>query len=202
MKKKLIIFDLDGVIINSKKNMCIAWEETSKEFNLNIKFSQYFKFLGLSFSKILKSLSIYKNHEKIKSHYSKVSVKNFNKITLYPGVKKILNYLKKSNYLCIVTSKDKYRTKKIIDYFNLNFDLLSSPEEKLRSKPWPDQINKCIKKFKSLKKDTIYIGDTYFDYLAARRAGINFIFASYGYGYKNKIYKTKVNSISDLRKYL
>ena len=35
MKKKLIIFDLDGVLINSLNNMKFALNQTSKQLNIN-----------------------------------------------------------------------------------------------------------------------------------------------------------------------
>ena len=40
---ELIIFDLDGVLINSKNNMKIAWSDVRKKFNIKNKFSEYFK---------------------------------------------------------------------------------------------------------------------------------------------------------------
>ena len=36
MEKKILIFDLDGVLINSKNNMLSAWQYTNKINNLNI----------------------------------------------------------------------------------------------------------------------------------------------------------------------
>jgi len=200
-KKRLVIFDLDGVIVDSKKNMNIAWNDTSKKFQLNISFQKYFKFLGKSFYEILKSLGIKKNFENIANHYSKISLKNFNKIKLYKGVKNTLNFIKKENYICIVTSKDKFRTKKLVKYFELKFDYLGCPKKKLRPKPWPDQILKCINKFDIKKKDIFYIGDTYLNFLSAKRAGISFIYAKYGYGSEKKSYKTEINSIKNLRKF-
>ena len=38
-KKKLIIFDLDGVLINSLKNMEYALDNTNKKLGLNLKFN-------------------------------------------------------------------------------------------------------------------------------------------------------------------
>ena len=35
---KLILFDLDGVIIDTKKNMQLSWKKVQKRFNLNISF--------------------------------------------------------------------------------------------------------------------------------------------------------------------
>ena len=62
-KKKLLIFDLDGVIFDSKKNMELAWNETSKKYNLNILFPLYFKRIGIPFLEILKSLGVKPKNE-------------------------------------------------------------------------------------------------------------------------------------------
>ena len=53
MKKfKTIIFDLDGVIIDSKENMRISWENVRKIFSLRQSFLLYFKHIGYPFKKI------------------------------------------------------------------------------------------------------------------------------------------------------
>ena len=36
-KYSFLIFDLDGVIFDSKKNMVYAWKKTCKKYNLKIK---------------------------------------------------------------------------------------------------------------------------------------------------------------------
>ena len=97
MKKKLIIFDLDGVIIDSKKNMQIAWDQTSKRFNLNLSFKNYYKYLGLNFKEIMIQLKITKNIKEIKNYYIKQSIKNINSIKLFKGLKGTLNLLKKKH---------------------------------------------------------------------------------------------------------
>ena len=40
--KSLYLFDLDGVIIDSKKNMRVSWNLVNKKFGLNISFKKYF----------------------------------------------------------------------------------------------------------------------------------------------------------------
>ena len=55
LKKKLLIFDLDGVLIDSKDNMKLAWTEVQKKYFLNnIAFENYFKEIGRPFIEILK----------------------------------------------------------------------------------------------------------------------------------------------------
>ena len=74
-KKKLIIFDLDGVIVNSLVNMRISWNYVSKKYKLNIKFSEYKKYIGLPFKKILINLNILKNQDILFNEYNKISKK-------------------------------------------------------------------------------------------------------------------------------
>ena len=48
-KKKIFIFDLDGVLINSKKNMENSWLVVRKNFLIKKTFKDYEKFIGLKF---------------------------------------------------------------------------------------------------------------------------------------------------------
>ena len=90
---RLFIFDLDGVIFDSKRNMQLAWGETSKKFNLNIPFQLYFRKIGMPFLKILESLSVQAS-EKIFQCFKKKSLKEIQVIKPYKNVIKILEYLK------------------------------------------------------------------------------------------------------------
>jgi phosphoglycolate phosphatase len=197
------IFDLDGVIFDSKKNMNYAWNLTKKKFNLKPDFKEYFKYLGLPFDEILLKLKI-KLNKKIKNFYYHESQKNINQIKLYKGVKKFLNILaKKKIKFSIVTSKNYMRSKNLLRKFNINPASLHCPRKNIKSKPYPDQLLLAIKKnkFKNKKKYACYVGDTKIDYSAAKAANIDFIFASYGYGkLKNKV--EIISKFSELKKFL
>jgi len=203
VKFKNIIFDFDGVLIDSRSNMKLSWLNTSNKFNFNISFEQYEKHIGLPFKKILIKLGIKKNFLNIEKNYSQQSILNLNKIKLYPNVKKILKYLdKKKISYSIVTSKDKERSLKIIKKFKIKPKSLHTPNKRLRGKPYPDHINYCILKNKLKKKNTCYVGDTYIDYLASNKAGIEFIFASYGFGKDSRMYKYKMKNFIELKKFI
>jgi HAD superfamily hydrolase (TIGR01549 family) len=214
VKKKYnyFFFDLDGVLINSIQNMENAWNTTSKKFNLNIKFSQYKRHIGIPFLKILKKLKIKKKlYLKIQKNYELVSTKNLKKIRLYKDVKKILNIIKKisGNKIAIVTSKNFLKTKKIIKSKNLKFDFISAPIKNLKGKPYPDQIIYSLKKMKiSNKKKCIFIGDTENDYFASSASNIDFVHVSYGYGsiknikHDKKINLYKIRNILELKKFI
>ena len=114
-KYDLVIFDLDGVLINSKKNMQISWNIVRKKFKIKKTFNNYFKFLGYPFFDILKKLSIEKNFKQIQTEYNRNSINNLNNIKLYKDISKILEFLiKKKIKLAIVTSKNKDRTLKLV----------------------------------------------------------------------------------------
>ena len=98
-QKKLFIFDLDGVIFDSKSNMEVAWNETSNRFNLNTPFSLYFKKIGMPFSDILKSLGLI-NDDRIYRYFQRISLK---KISLIKPYKDAINHLiKKEETLMVI----------------------------------------------------------------------------------------------------
>lgn len=202
MKKyKLYIFDIDGVILDSKLNMQITWNEVRKIYKLKPQFDDYFKLIGSPFLKILSKLNIKSDKIKIAKSYSQISKKNFSKIKLYPKIRRVLNKLKLHSKIAVVTSKEKRRTQFFLKKFNLKFDDISCPEKGKRGKPYPDQLLKVIKKCNIEKKDCVYIGDMKVDLVAAKNAKIDFILANYGY--ETRVIKkvSKINNLQDLTKY-
>ena len=201
MKKyKLYIFDLDGVLLDSKSNMKATWNDVKLIHNLNPNFRDYFKLIGAPFIKILERLNIKSNKKKIAKTYFQRSKKYIYKIKLYPKVKTVINRLKSISKVAVVTSKEKKRTHFFLRKFNLKFDIISCPEKGKRGKPYPDQILKVIKKFKISKKDCVYIGDMKVDLVAAKNAKIDFILANYGYEKKRIKNVVKINKFNDLIK--
>ena len=197
---KIFIFDLDGVLINSRQNMLFSWAAVRKKHNINKPFKLYFKNIGAPFKKILEKIKIRSNQSSIEKTFKKNSIKHFDKIRLYPNVINVLSKLKQKNIIGLLTSKDKYRTYKLLKRFKLinYFDFIECPNNKLRGNPYPDQIFKQIKKYDISRKSIYYVGDMGYDLLTAERAGINFIFASYGYGKLKKV--KRIKKLSELLK--
>jgi len=203
LKKKLFLFDVDGVLFNTKHNMENSWKKVCSKFKINKRFSNYFNLVGLPFYEILKKLKIKKNIENIKKYYSEQSVMNNELIKIYPNVKSTIDELKnRGDIVGIVTSKDYKRTKILFKKFNLVFKIIECHSKKKRGKPYPDLINNAVKKANIDKKNVFYIGDTFFDFLTAKNAKIKFIFANYGYGSIPKIKKKYIiNNISQILKF-
>ena len=201
-KFKFFIFDLDGVIFDSKKNMEFSWRETSKYFSLKKSFKVYFSQIGIPFDKILKKIGV-KPNIKIENYYKKQSMKFSNKIRLYKNVKLTLDLLNKKKIpYSIVTSKDLERSKFFLKKYNIKPKSLHCPSKKFKGKPNPDLILNSMKKNKKLPKDSCYVGDTFYDFISSKNAKISFIFASYGYGKKNINYKLQIKKFSDILKFI
>ena len=203
MNKKNFLFDLDGVLIDSKKNMQISWNRVNKKYSLKKKFKKYFENIGIPFYEILKKLNIDKKYFKnIQTDFNKFSSRNISKIKLYPDVYKVLKILNKNCSLAVVTSKNKTRAKEIIKKFKLPFKIILCPSKKNKGKPNPALLKIAINKLKAKKFNCYYVGDMYVDYIASRRAGIKFIFTEYGYSYKNKKYIFKIKKFKELLKFI
>ena len=202
--KKNIIFDLDGVLLDSLKNMLVSWNSVNKKFDLNISFNEYYKHIGIPFKDILKSLKIKKSKfSLIEKQYTTKSFQNLNKVKFYPNVLSTLKYLKKKKYfLGILTSKDKVRTDIILKKLNIKFDVIQCPQKNYKGKPSSDLIKKIIKDTKLKRNECIYIGDSIYDLVMCRAAKVDFLFAKYGYKIGIQNYKHKINKFSDIQKIL
>jgi HAD superfamily hydrolase (TIGR01549 family) len=180
--RKLYVFDLDGVLIDSEKNMEVSWRTVQKEHQVNQAFSEYFKHIGKPFKDILTAIGITKKHSAIQATYERASLEHIGEIQPYVGVVETLSQLKEDHKTAIVTSKSYLRTQEIIRGFPA-FDYVCCPTEGLRGKPAPDQLLYTMAKCNMDPDDTVYIGDMESDYKCARRAGVQFIFAEWGYGH-------------------
>jgi HAD superfamily hydrolase (TIGR01549 family) len=205
MKLKLIIFDLDGVLINSLPNMIYSWNKVKKKFKIKNEFKEYYKFIGLDFYEILENLRIKKkDFLKIKKAYSKFSNEGFNKVKLYKNVKKTLIQLNRIAPLAILTSKDKDRTKKILKklLFEINFQSVQSPTKKFRSKPSSDLMLKLVAENNLNLDQVIFVGDSIYDYQMAKKAHVKFIYARYGYSNLKIKKMNTINSINQIFKFV
>ena len=197
--KKLILFDFDGVLFDSKENMELSWHAVMKEFSIKKNFSNYKKYIGLPFREILLKLNIKHKHKEIEDFYQKNSIKYLNKIKPYPGViKTIKRKDSKDFFLGIWTSKHKKRVDRVLEKYGLKFKILLTPKKGIKGKPYPDQVIKCLKNLKLSNKNVTFIGDMESDRTAAINSKINFIFATYGFGKTKKKNTVKLSSFDKI----
>ncbi len=197
--KKLILFDLDGVLVDSRDNMEHAWSAVQDRLSVDTPFSDYFELVGRPFSDILKILGLESKTKEIDQIFKAVSIEGIHLIKFYPDVKNTLLYLKnKGIKLGVVTSKDLVRTKKILSKFLFDFDVVQSPNDRYRGKPAPDHLLLSMAITNTDPDDTIYIGDMNVDFEASSRANIDYLHATWGYQISPKIDIVTISSIKDI----
>ena len=177
--KKLYVFDLDGVLIDSKKNM----EKSFNSLKTGRPFEDYFKLIGKPFKDILTEIGILTDQDKLMKEYNAFSSKNSKMIKFYDGVEDHLKLLKsQGKKLAIVTSKHVDRTHDILSKLDVEFDFICCPTEGLRGKPSPDQLLYTLAHCNTNPCDAVYVGDMPVDMECAEASSVDFIFAEYGYG--------------------
>ena len=204
MSKKAIIFDFDGVLIDSVNIKNKAFKEIVKNKNktINKKFIQYhYKNLGISrkvkFKNLLKNLLKKKNiNQGINFLSKKFNKLIFNKILkkkLNKGVIKFLEKYKKK-YIYFISSgtpQDELnlilRKKKIDSYF---YKIYGSPDNKHL------HIKKIINDYAFSKKNLIFVGDGESDFRAASKSKIKFV--QIGNNFKSKKQSLKIDQFHEI----
>jgi len=180
--KKLVLFDLDGVLLDSRKNMEQAWSEVQKT-GITVPFEAYFSLIGRPFQDILHHLGITENTRRVEQVYMAASLHCLSQAAFYPGTQEALQGLAdRGQRLGIVTSKDKVRTEAVLSQLNIEFATIQCPHFPLRGKPAPDHLLLAMVEAGVDPDDTVYVGDMDTDYQAAVRAKIDYIHADWGYG--------------------
>ncbi len=64
---KLVLFDLDGVLIDSRETMRTAWETVRHELKIDEPFDRYFAEIGRPFSEIMERLGLARFTDRIAS---------------------------------------------------------------------------------------------------------------------------------------
>ena len=181
---KTALFDMDGVLLDSRPVMNLAWKAACEACNCDVPFSEYFLHVGKPFEQILQHLQIPTQiHYVMKQVYGSTAASSISSASIYKHVYRVLRSLRYAGFkIGIVTSKEFWRADQIVDLYRLNCDLLVTPEHTDHGKPSPEPIMFALKSLKSLSSEAFYVGDMASDLESASASGVYFIKANWGYG--------------------
>lgn len=175
-KDFVIIFDLDGTLLNTDLLIHESFEHVFKQYKPDYQLTkeEHLSFLGPplmeSFQRYFPKemvdelVECYREHNH--SHHSEF-------VTIYPTVIETLKYLKEKGYsLGIVTTKYSEAAKIGLDLFDITqyFDVIIGGEMVENSKPHPEGIYKVMEK--TGRKKGVMIGDNTSDILSGKNANI------------------------------
>jgi len=181
--KRLVLFDLDGVLLHSQENMRRAWDVVLRKTDVDLPFEAYFALIGRPFKDIMACLGVTSGIDHIEKIYMTASFDFLSQATFFPGVREALGELQKMGVkMGVVTSKDLPRTKAVLAQLDIRFASVQCPNNKLRGKPAPDHVLVAMAEAGEDPADTLFMGDMETDWQAAQRAGIDYVHANWGYG--------------------
>ena len=181
----IILFDLDGTLIDSTEaileSFSVAFEtfNTPKPSDEDIK-----KLIGLPLDIMFIKLGVKEANKYVdayKKHYRQISTK---KTKLLPFAKEAIIKASKIATLGIVTTKTAKYSQELMEHFEVMqyFDVLIGREDVTNPKPNPEPILKALKKLNYKNHKVYMIGDTCLDCISAKEANINSIGVHSGYG--------------------
>ena len=188
MKKKAIVFDLDGTLLDTREDIADSVNYALKLNGLDeLELDDIIEKTGKGNRKLIRDcapLADDKTIEKIYSDFIKYySDHAMIKTTIYPGMAETLVKLKEKGYkMAVVSNKIDSITKKIVNhYFKDTFDYVLGGVDGVKLKPAPDMVYVAIYNLKFPVIDTVYIGDSLVDYETAVNSRMSSIIVSYGY---------------------
>ena len=207
----LLIFDLDGTLVNAYPAIIRSFNYTMKK--LGYPLQDILTIRGavgwgdenllrpfLKQKDLKKALSIYRAHHKDSLLQGS---------SLFPQVRKVLRSFKKKVYkLAVASNRPTKFSLILIRHLNLGiyFAFLLCADKIKKGKPDPAILNAIMQKFSAEPKNTLYIGDMTIDAQAGRRAHVRTIIVTTGSSTRKEIKREKpyriISRITDLLKIL
>jgi len=165
---KAVLFDLDGVIINSSEFHFEAWKKFCQKFNILLTEEDFKKGFGKKNKDILEEIFKKPLSDKLIKKYSEEKERLFRelakgKITSIRGAKEFIRRLIEDKYLlALVSSTPKINIEFIMEEIKLEnyFKAIISAEDVKEGKPNPECYLKAAKKLKVNPEECIVIEDS------------------------------------------
>jgi phosphoglycolate phosphatase len=182
----IILFDLDGTLIDSTEAILESFHNSFKVHNFKAPSDEKIKALiGYPLDEMYSSLDV--DEEKVwdfvhtyKEYYRVISIQ---KTELLPLAKEAVQLASKFATLAIVTTKTGKYSQVLMEHFDLMkyFEVLIGREHVQNPKPHEEPILNALKELNSKDTDIWMIGDTKLDLISAQNAGVSSVGVLSGY---------------------
>ncbi|MDD2258973.1 MAG: HAD family hydrolase [Bacilli bacterium] len=202
---KLVIFDLDGTLLNTIDDIKDSINFALEKHGLpKYSIEQVKRFVGSGVKQMVeRALNGLSNESSLiqtitKDFMEKYKLIQKNKTKPYPNIVETLNKIKNENiYISVLSNKPIADTKNIISYYfdNNMFDLVYGQIDGIPVKPDSALVNRIINSFFLKKEEVLFVGDSDVDMMTAKNAGIDSVFVSWGFRTYDDIKGIGVNYI-------
>ena len=203
---KLIIFDLDGTLLDTVEEIAASMNDMLSEFDLpNVTLDQAKYWVGKGAPHFLNQ--VIEHHQlKIDVSYDQLLQRFYHYYekrsgtgsSLYPGVLEALETLYKSDYkLSVVTNKFKIGADKVLQSHKIDhlFDDIIGGDSFEHKKPDPIAVHFLMQKHCVQPEQVLFIGDSTTDVSTAKNAGVEVWAVPYGYNHGQPIELANPNRV-------
>jgi len=199
-----IMFDMDGTLWDSTKEICYIWNEVLKEYGVELSMERLQSLMGKTMDVIAENVMPEKSIEERKEIFDRcLQVENEyleqHGGILYPQLEETLKVLKETYPLYIVSNCQSGYIEAFLKYYKFEkyFDDFECFGNTGKGKSYNQKL---VAKRNQLDR-VIYVGDIQGDYEATMEAGFEFIHAAYGFGTVDADVK-RLKAFSELPKVL
>ncbi len=206
MKYKVVVFDLDGTLLDTLEDLKDAVNfALSSEALPQRSMDQVRQFVGNGIIKLMERAvgEKTKNFDKIMNEFRSYYQEHCNDHTEpYPGIMELLGELKKRGIqTAIVSNKADFAVQELTSiYFEALIDVSHGENEAagIRKKPAPDMVLQALEELNCPVSDAIYVGDSDVDVETAHRTGLSCIGVSWGFRGKKFLEENGADEIIDV----
>lgn len=195
--KKLVIFDLDGTLLNTIADLAAATNYALTQFGYPTHPTDAYRFfVGNGINKLFERAlpeqertleNVIRIRSKFVPYYN---IHNADLSRPYPGIEELLNLLQQ-HHLQLAVASNKYQeaTAKLIgQYFPaIHFTAVFGQRDNVPTKPNPQVVNEIIQMAGVSKEEVVYIGDSGVDMQTGCNAGVTTIGACWGFRPKSEL---------------
>ena len=189
MAYKLVIFDLDGTILNTLEDLADATNYALAEHDYPLRtIEEVRRFVGNGIRKLIERAvpaglterEIDEVHQTFSGYYQQHCA---DKTCPYEGILPLLQRLRAAGCLtAVVSNKADVAVQPLCrQYYEGLFDYAVGEREGIRRKPAPDAVLEVLRRLEVDAADAIYIGDSEVDIQTAANAGLGCIVVTWGF---------------------
>lgn len=183
MPPRAVIFDIDGTLIDSVDLHAMAWVEALAEFGHHVPFERVRTQIGKGGDQLIPvflSEAEQQDHGEALEEWrgNHFRAKFLPMVRPFSAVPELLQAVRRAGLkLGVGSSSKKQELDRYLEIAGVAglVDAASSSDDAERSKPAPDVFQAALKKLGAEPEDTIAIGDTPYDAIAAGKAGMRSI---------------------------
>ena len=193
MKYDLVIFDLDGTLMDTSKSITktvnSAMEELGKK---QYSIDECVKFVGGGVSGLARNILGKEKYTDVTNEEMEKVIRKYYDIYFdygvepYEGIPELLDFLEKNGVKKgIVTNKDHKTALSAVDkkLSKWKFDgIFGSNEKEYPNKPNPYNVDKMAQNLNISKEKILFVGDMLVDVNTAKNARIDIVYCKWGFG--------------------